>query len=58
MKEIKLTESEISSLVGAMYLTLKNQERWMGLKQKKKLMKDLDSILIKLNRTTHSKINK
>jgi len=55
MKEIKLTESEISSLIGAMYLTYKNQERWMGLKEKKKLMKDFDSILIKLDRPSIKK---
>ena len=56
MKEIKLTESEISSLVGAMYLAWHEIQRW-GLKERKELEKDLDSIYIKLCEPS-PKINK
>ena len=57
MKEIKLTKSEVSSLKGALYLAWKESERWMGLKERKELEKDLDSIYIKL-REPSPKINK
>ena len=57
MKEIKLTKSEVSSLKRALYLAWKESERWMGLKERKELEKDLDSIYIKL-REPSPKINK
>jgi hypothetical protein len=56
MKEIKLTENEIGSLAVAMYLTYKMNERgFLGLKEKKKLEKDFNSILIKLDRPSIKK---